>query len=204
MLEVLKHCPHALNYAFNWDKNDEDAKLKELDGRGYFCGRRADPEGLPFRGGQCDPELGMQCPSCERFQGAGKVILLQDRNFMLQAVGVQWMALRSAEPKIKKDREVVTKAVRSGGFALFLADAGLHHDRELALEAVRQDWRAFGRLSERLRSDPELAEEAIRQDWHAMAQLAPGLREDAKLAEEIVRQNALAFASLPAKLRGVR
>ncbi|CAK0899912.1 unnamed protein product [Prorocentrum cordatum] len=204
MLDVLKHCPHALGYAFGRDRNDEGAVLQELDGRGYFCGRRADPEGLPFRGGQCDPELGEQCPACGRFQGGGNVILLQDRNFMLQAVGVQWMALRSAEPKIKRDREVVQRAVRSGGLALFLAEEGLHHDRELALEAVRRDWRAFGRLSERLRSDPELAEEAVRQNWKASAQLAPGLREDAKLAEEVVRQCAMAFASLPAKLRGVR
>ena len=61
----------------------------------------------------------------------------EDRDFILEAVKSDGLALKYASDGLKEDHEVVLEAVKSDGLALEYASDGLQQDREVVLEAVK-------------------------------------------------------------------
>ena len=65
------------------------------------------------------------------------------------------LALRGADPELKKDRDIVLAAVKQSAYALMFADPELKKDREIVLAAVKQHSWALRWADPELRNDRE-------------------------------------------------
>lgn len=80
--------------------------------------------------------------------------LANDKEFTLQAIWQDTLALAFASATLRSDKEVVMEAVRKNVIALQFASETLRSDKDFYLEAVRQYWFALGYASEKRLSDP--------------------------------------------------
>ncbi len=86
---------------------------------------------------------------------------LESKEFMLQAVTKNGLALQYASDKLKDDREIVLAAVTKWAGALQYASDKLNDDREIVLVAVTNDGSALEYASDELNGDPEIVLTAL-------------------------------------------
>ena len=104
-----------------------------------------------------------------------------DREFVRDAVEINYEVLEYAEPKFKGDFEVVMAAVTNCGYALKYASKRLQDNDKIVMAAVEGVGEALEFASERLRSDREIVLIAVTADGVALEFAAPELRDDLEI-----------------------
>ena len=81
-------------------------------------------------------------------------IFKKDKEFILEAVKLNGLALEYADDNLRKDKEVVLAAVQQNGQALRFASYEKKNDTEVVLAAVRNDALAIVHASEEQKQNP--------------------------------------------------
>ena len=81
---------------------------------------------------------------------------MNNRNFMLNVVKQEGMALEHASDDLKGDKDLVREAVQQNWSALQHASADLKGDKDIVMEAVKQNGNALEHASADLQGDEEL------------------------------------------------
>eukprot|EP00947_MAST-08B_sp_MAST-8B-sp1_P005851 g5851.t1 len=116
------------------------------------------------------------------------------RDQVLAAVKEKGLALKHADPELKKDRDIVLAAVKENGYALPYADPELKKDRDVVLAAVKKSyvW-AFKHADPELKKDRDFVLAAVEQYVPALKYADPELKKDRDFVLAAVKQNGLAL-----------
>jgi hypothetical protein len=87
--------------------------------------------------------------------------LLDDKDIIDYAVGIDGCALEYASDSLKNDKDVVLKAVNNDGSALSYASDNLKDDKEVVMTALKNDGWALSDASDSLKSDKEVCLQAV-------------------------------------------
>lgn len=142
-----------------------------------------------------------------------------NRDFVIEAVRVDWQLLRMACEEFLRDPEIVLAAIESNWDAVSVAapeaweymavpraaaktggwtvhnvaphelQARLRADKEFALHCVRHDWRNLEKIAENLMADFDIALAAVRQDWRALRWIHKDLRANEDIVAIVVEHN---------------
>eukprot|EP00438_Fugacium_kawagutii_P031445 Skav200321 [mRNA] locus=scaffold1760:34825:41939:- [translate_table: standard] len=145
----------------------------------------------------------------------------QNRDFVIEAVRVDWQLLRMACEEFLRDPEIVLAAIESNWDAVSVAapeaweymkvpraaavtggwtvhnvaphylQARLRADKEFALHCVRLDWRNLEKIDEELLEDFDIALAAVRQDWRALRWIHKDLQGHEEIVKVAVEHNFL-------------
>jgi hypothetical protein len=109
--------------------------------------------------------------------------LRADRDFMLEAVRINYQSVRYAAPELLSAfPDVAVAAVRQNGHILTLLPRELQANRSIVLEAVSRTGQALVWAGESVRVDREVVIAAARQDRDAL-RFSPLGRDPSVLAE---------------------
>ena len=132
--------------------------------------------------------------------------LRADRGFVLHAVGLRGCALAHASHELRGDRQVILAAVDQDSTALRYALGAvakeLWADRDVVIQTVRHDGFALWYAAEELRSDTSVVLEAVKQHGCALKLATPKLRADKTIALAAVKQDSDALPLVGAELLG--
>ena len=142
-------------------KNDRDFVLEAVKLNGQALEFAPDE----FRN---DPEIVKTAMVNNRFEPSLPFLyasnrLRMDKEFVIEAVNIDGLALEFTSEELKDDLDVVMAAVANTGAALQFASEDLHDDRNVVLAAVRNDGFALDFASEDLQDDMYVVEVATRQ-----------------------------------------
>ena len=130
--------------------------------------------------------------------------LRSDRGFILEALNLNQHVLRGASEEVNGDREIVLKAVERNAGALQWASESLRGDRDVVLAAVKNWGGALRWASEALRGDRELVLEAVKTWEHALNNAGNVLRCDRDFILEVVQHNGHALRYAGKRVKGDR
>ena len=99
-------------------------------------------------------------------------------NFVLAAVKNNGMAIEYASDNYKEDKKVVIAAVKSFGRALQFASEELQNDREVVIASVKWPGRSLEYASIDLQNDKEIVTIAVKQDSRALQYASKKLQKD--------------------------
>lgn len=124
-------------------------------------------------------------------------LLLQDLEFMMEAVRLRPLALDYASAHLKSNRELVRLAVKQDFNALQYASEVAKNDREIALVAIAQAGWGFKYISEELQDDKDLLFAAMESEPRCIAFASMRLQNNREMVLVAVRKDGgyLRYAS---------
>lgn len=142
-------------------KNDRDFVLEAVT----LNGQALEFAPVEFRN---DPEIVKTAMINNRFEPSLPFLyasnrLSMDKEFVIEAVNIDGLALEFTSEDLKNDLDVVMAAVANTGSALQFASEDLQDDRDVVLAAVRNDGLALEFASDDLQDDTYVVNVATRQ-----------------------------------------
>lgn len=119
--------------------------------------------------------------------------LLEDRDFMLEAVECNGMALSGARGALRGDREITLAAVRQNGEALLHADNSFKCDRDIILTAMRQYSDAIAWADKTLARDREFVLQAVAINGKAIRAVEEPFKHDREIVLAAIESDASAL-----------
>ena len=129
-------------------------------------------------------------------------VTVTDKEFLLEAVQNDPLALAYASEQLCDDAEVVNVAVSLSGRSLQFASESLRSDHSVVLTAVRTDWAALEFVADpALFEDPNIMFTAVAQSRKAIPYVSARLLGDLLFVRAIVAIDSLALAFVSEELR---
>jgi hypothetical protein len=104
--------------------------------------------------------------------------LVTYKEFVIEAVKINGLALQCASVQLKNDPEVVLAAIAQNGEALEYASSALRQDRNIILAAVKQRGHAYRHAPYELQIEREFAFEAVKISTHIIYYLPKELQTE--------------------------